>query len=101
MRRAVSVLSIFLLSCTDANLVGDRAATTADIVSFKGHLCPSDPTERAFPVRVLFLVDTTINDADYIALRGDSIEKLARSFGGPNYSYAVIRYAGGLKGTPC
>ena len=29
-------------------------------VALKGHLCTSDPTERSFPVRVLFLVDGRI-----------------------------------------
>jgi hypothetical protein len=88
-------------ACTDANLFGRRAPTTADRLAFKGSLCTSDPAERAFPVRVLFLVDTSIGDADYISGRGDSIDKLALQFAGPNYSYGVIRYAGPLKGTTC
>lgn len=100
-KRAIALLAL-TVSCTDANLFGQRGPTTPDKVAFKGHLCTSDPTERAFPVKVLFLVDTTIGDADYINARGDSIEKVALQFGGPNYSYAVIRYSGIQQtGTAC
>jgi hypothetical protein len=93
--------AVLLVGCTEASLFGERSPTTADIAAFKGNICTSDPTERAFPVRALFIVDTTIDDADYISQRADSIEKLISTFSGPNYSYGVIRYSGLLKGTTC
>lgn len=101
MRKVSCLLFIFGAACTDATLFGDRSPTTPDKVALKGSICTSDPTERDFPVKVLFLVDTSIEDGTYINLRGDSIEKVVGSFGGPNYSYGVIRYAGPLKGTTC
>jgi len=85
--------------CTDAKLFGQRGPTTADKVALKGHLCTSDPTERSFPVRVLFLVDTSV--PEYTSLRADSLERVTRQFSTPNYSYGIIRYAGPLKGTTC
>lgn len=87
--------------CTDARLFGQRAPTTPDKVALSGTLCTSDPTERAFPVRVLFLVDTSVPEANYITGRADSIERVTRQFSGPNYTYGIIRYSGILKGTTC
>lgn len=95
------LLCLWMAACTDASLFGDRSPTTADVVAFKGSICTSDPTERDFPVRVLFLVDTSIDDGDYISLRGDSLEKVIGTYSGPNYSYGIIRYSGLLKGTTC
>ncbi|MFO0727993.1 MAG: hypothetical protein U1E65_29705 [Myxococcota bacterium] len=102
-RGAIAVIALAAgVACTDANLFGQKAPTTPDKVAFKGHLCTSDPTEQAFPVKVLFLVDTTIGDSDYINGRGDSLDKVALQFAGPNYSYAVIRYSGiQQSGTAC
>ena len=101
--RWVAALAPVLLStaCTEAKLFGQKAPTTADIVAFKGRLCTSDPTERAFPVRVLFLVDTSVAEGSYISARADSIERVTRQYAGPNYSYSIIRYSGILKGTTC
>ena len=99
----VAALAPMLVSsaCTEAKLFGQKAPTTADIVAFKGRLCTSDPTERAFPVRVLFLVDTSVAEGSYISARADSIERVTRQYAGPNYSYSIIRYSGILKGTTC
>ncbi len=100
-RLVLPAVVLLTSACTDAKLFGQRAPTTPDKVAFSGNLCTSDPTERAFPVRVLFLVDTSIGDGDYISARGDSIERVTRQFAGPNYSYGIIRYSGILKGTTC
>ncbi|MBI4822062.1 MAG: hypothetical protein HY791_37740 [Deltaproteobacteria bacterium] len=90
-----------VLACTDATLFGDNRQNPPDELTVKGYLCTDDPTEREFPVRVLFVVDTSISDGNYIALRGDSVERILRSYGGANYSWSVIRYGGPLKGTSC
>lgn len=98
--RAILVL-LGATACTEATLFGEKPLTTPDKVSFKGQICTSDPTERSFPVKVLFLIDTSINDGQYISLRGDSLDKVARSYAGPNYTFDIIRYSGVLKGTTC
>jgi len=98
--------------CTDVSLYGyNKEPSEPNKLVLSGDLCTEDPTERGFPVKVLFIVDTTLGDAPtcstnpvpgcYAQQRGDSVQKVIRSFSGPNYSYAIIRYASALKGTPC
>jgi hypothetical protein len=95
------------LSCTDASLYGyDKEPALPNKLVVSGDLCTEDPTERGFPVKILFLVDTSVTDPapptpSYSQQRGDSIQKVVRTYGGLNYSYGVIRYAGPLKGTNC
>lgn len=103
MRPLAAFLVAVSAACTDATLFGDNRQNPPDEVTVKGHICTDDPTEREFPVRVLFLVDTSIPDGDppYPALRGDSIERVLRTYAGANYSWSVIRYGGPLKGTSC
>ncbi|HEY3354667.1 MAG TPA: hypothetical protein VGQ83_15550 [Polyangia bacterium] len=104
---AVLGLGAAALACTDASLYGyDREPALANKLVVSGDICTEDPTERGFPVKVLFLVDTSVTDPapptpSYGQQRGDSVEKVVRTYGGLNYSYGIIRYAGPLKGTNC
>jgi hypothetical protein len=97
----VLALGLLLGACTDARLFGDARLNPPDVTDIEGSICTSDPAEQAFPVRVLFLVDTSVADAGYVNQRGDAIERVVRSFSGPNYSYGIIRYSGPLRGTVC
>lgn len=90
-----------LAACTDAQLFGPARANRPDRVRVKGEVCTSDPAEREFPVKVLFVVDTSVGDANYLNQRADSIQKVLRQYPGANYSFGVIRYAGPLAGTLC
>jgi hypothetical protein len=118
MTRVAALLGLTLLvlaaggACTDASLYGyDKAPVEPNKLVLSGDICTEDPTERGFPVKVLFLVDTSVDDnascvtnpvpGCYATQRGDSIQKVVRTFGGVNYSYAVIRYASALKTTAC
>lgn len=85
--------------CTSASLYGEKNGADPDKANFYGHLCTVDPADRQFPVKVLFLVDTTIGD--YGTQRGASLDRVIHSYSGANYSYAIIRYAGPLRGTSC
>ena len=89
------------VACTNARLFGDNTPNDPDKTKVIGSVCTSDPADRQFPVRVLLLIDTTVAEGDYAAQRGDSIEKILRTFSGPNYSYGIIRYGGPLPGTTC
>jgi hypothetical protein len=99
-KRALGALGAAALAgCTSASLYGDKHGSDPDKAAFVGHLCTDDPADRQFPVKVLFLIDTTIGD--YGTQRANSIQRVIQSYSGPNYSYAVIRYAGPLRGTTC
>jgi hypothetical protein len=99
---SLGLLTLGLLAaCTDAELFGPSRGNRPDRTRIKGEVCTSDPAEREFPVKVLFLVDTSIGDSNYLNQRADSIQKLLRQYSGANYSFGVIRYAGPLAGTVC
>lgn len=100
-RASLLLLLLPALACTDAELYGTGGLEPPDLLTIEGSVCTDDPAERQFPVKVLFLVDTTIPDADYVEQRASSVEKVVRSYPGANYSFTVIRYAGPLRGTPC
>ncbi|AKU92111.1 thrombospondin type 3 repeat-containing protein [Vulgatibacter incomptus] len=103
--RALFVLGLCVLNlglaagCTDAALYGQAPQLEPNEVELKGSLCTSDPAELGFPVKVLLLVDTSVSDADYVAQRGASIERLVRTNAGPNTSFGVIRYSSRASGT--
>jgi hypothetical protein len=112
--RALLVVALALgtVACTDASLYGyDKEPVQPNKLVLSGDLCTEDPTERGFPVKVLFLVDTSLADAPtctsaavpgcYGQQRADSVQKVIRTYAGPNYTYGIIRYASSLKGTPC
>ncbi|MBI5480582.1 MAG: hypothetical protein HY906_17120 [Deltaproteobacteria bacterium] len=112
-RLLLAAVALWGLACTDASLYGyDKEPVQPNKLVLSGDLCTEDPTERGFPVKVLFLVDTSLADKQpecttapapgcYGQQRADSVQKVIRTFGGPNYTYGVIRYASALKGTPC
>lgn len=102
MTRALPLLTAALLvaaACSDAPLYGDAERIPPDEVVLQGQVCTADPADLAFPVKVLFLVDVSISDGEYVAQRGGSVERVVRSFAGANYSYAVIRYGGARRFT--
>jgi hypothetical protein len=100
-RASLGLLLLPAFACTDAELYGNQGLEPPDLLTIEGSVCTDDPAERSFPVKVVFLVDTSISDADYTDQRAASVEKVVRSYPGANYSFTVIRYAGPLKGTPC
>jgi len=59
---AVPGLLVMLVSCTDVGLqpaVGQGAAVYDDELHLTGEVCLSPDTDAVFPVKVLFLVDTS------------------------------------------
>ncbi|HWV37230.1 MAG TPA: hypothetical protein VN033_02020 [Vulgatibacter sp.] len=101
MRRAAPTLlfAALALGCTDAALYGDARQLEPNEVELSGSICTSDPNDLGFPVKVLLLVDTSVSDAEYVAQRGASVERLLRTYAGPETSYSVIRYSARASGT--
>lgn len=101
MRRSARtlLLAAALTGCTDAALYGNGRQLEPNEVELSGSICTSDPNDLGFPVKVLLLVDTSVSDAEYVAQRGASVERLLRAYAGPQTSYSVIRYSARATGT--
>lgn len=90
--------ALALGGCTDASLYGlvGREAKLADKLTVTGLLCTDNPASRRFPVKILFLVDTsgTTIDAAPLGEHVRAIEStVAQTLPNRNVEIGVIRYA--------
>ncbi|MCS6912509.1 MAG: hypothetical protein RMK29_04535 [Myxococcales bacterium] len=88
------------LGCSDAQLYrGSDVAFQNDRLALTGRFCTVDPAQQRFPVKVLFLVDTSptmgLIDPDYRYARAveEVIERYIHSPLG-QYSFGIIGYGG-------
>lgn len=86
------------LACTDASLYGrvGQEPALADKLTLTGLLCTDNPATRAFPVRIMFLVDTsgTTFDAAPFGEHVTAIEAvLSQHLPNTNVQVGIIRYA--------
>jgi hypothetical protein len=94
---AVLVAFGFGAGCTDANLQ-PRAADPISIdneLQVEGEFCPSPPTDALFPVKVLFLVDTSdsMSVTDRGQLRAQAVSKVLQHYAGyPGVEFGVIAF---------
>ena len=93
-------LLCMLSACSDSQLYrGSNVAFQNDRLALSGHFCSVDPAQQRFPVKVLFLIDTspTIQglDPDYSYAKAvdDVIQQYVNSPKG-NYSFGIIGYGG-------
>lgn len=89
-----------LAACSDSQLYrGSDVAFQNDRLALTGRFCSVDPAQQKFPVKILFLIDTSTTmqalDPDYNYARAvnDVIERYANSRLG-NYSFGIIGYGG-------
>lgn len=95
------LLALALLhGCSDSQLYrGSDVAFQNDRLALTGRFCSVDPAQQRFPVKVLFLVDTSATmaalDPDYNYARAvdDVIQRYVNSRAG-NYTFSVIGYGG-------
>jgi hypothetical protein len=73
--RAASAVSLLLLAaCTDASLYGKvgQQPPVANKLALTGVLCTDNPIDRKFPVKIMFIVDSSISMAQ-AAPRGEHV----------------------------
>ncbi len=94
----LSALIIPLESCTEAELY-DSLDTPyqANKLTVSGTVCTDDPHERNFPVKILFIMDTSkaiqAEANDNHGWRGKAISEILDIWGkSPNYSFGIITY---------
>jgi hypothetical protein len=84
--------------CTDVGLYEQRINPyEEDILTVSGNVCSDDPRQRNFPVKVLFLVDTsqplTDEANDPVGFRGKAVRDVVELWGKfSNYSFGIIDY---------
>lgn len=95
---AVPLLAALAASCTDAGVYRSRLAPyQANKLAVTGTVCTDDPRQRNFPVKVLFLIDTSqslVDPAnDPTGIRGKAVNDVITLWSrNPNYSFGVIEY---------
>lgn len=95
---AVPGLLVMLVSCTDVGLqpaVGQGAAVYDDELHLTGEVCLSPDTDAVFPVKVLFLVDTSdsMSVTDRDMKRKDAVNAvLTRYQDNPAVLFGVIAF---------
>lgn len=99
-RALLFAAQLFACACTDAQLYrGSDIAFQNDRLAITGRFCSVDPAQQRFPVKVVFLIDTssTMPGLDpnfgYARAVGDVIDRYINSRQG-NYSFAVVGYGG-------
>lgn len=100
-------LGILAEGCTDTNVYHQNLEPNLpNKVTISGTVCTDDPAQRQFPVRMMFIVDTSGwkgNKSDP-TWKNDQVQRVAavenvvnRYIVSPNYSFAVIKFAGEVK----
>lgn len=90
-------------SCSEAGLYKwNSDPFLANKLTVSGKVCSDDPRQRDFPVKVLFLVDTTppvlASANDSSGQRGKAIANVIGLWGSNrNYSFGVISYGGQVR----
>ena len=98
MRRATLLATGLLAACTDASLEPLQTSGPAiadDKLAVTAHVCTSAAVDDFFPVKMLFLVDTS--DSMSVTDRGGTraqavVEVLNRYAGNPSVSFGVIAF---------
>jgi hypothetical protein len=84
--------------CTQSNVYSNNIEPNVpNKITISGTLCTDDPAERQFPVRVMFLVDTSgsMGENDTEARRQSAVQGIINRYAtSPNYTFAVIKFAG-------
>jgi hypothetical protein len=94
------VVLLMGISCTDTNLYNWQTDPfRPDKLTVSGTVCSDDPRQRDFPVKILFLVDTTLVMAepenDPGGDRGRAVDSLITTLAqDANYSFGVISFGG-------
>jgi hypothetical protein len=88
---------LFGAACTDAKLQPKAADVPSidDELTLEGELCPSPPADALFPVKVLFLVDTSLSMSvtDRGQMRAQAVSKVMQRYAGyPGVEFGVIAF---------
>jgi|GEM_PF-1995469 len=92
------LVPVLLCTCTDTNIYHQsREPNIPNKVAISGTVCTDDPAQRQFPVRVMFIVDTSgsMADSDPELQRQYAVEDIINRYvASPNYTFAIIKFAG-------
>ena len=86
------------VGCTDTNVyISSVEPNIPNKVTVSGTVCTDDPAERRFPVKVMFIVDTSgsmsANDAELHRML--SVQDIVNRYNASdNYEFAIIKFAG-------
>ncbi|MEQ9498960.1 MAG: VWA domain-containing protein [Deltaproteobacteria bacterium] len=100
MRRVLAVSLFFAVSCTDRGLyrapgLGDGAIDNK--LAVEGSFCTEDPTTVAFPVKILFAVDTSQSMArtDPLGQRVLAVQEVVDAYiADPGVEFAIVQFNG-------
>lgn len=97
-------LLLAALSCTNAQLYHlEDIPNEPNKIAFTGEVCTDNPAERSFPLRVVFLVDTSpdptlgIDPAEQVTLQTRRVSAIRDSVGvlrAADTSFALVRFGG-------
>ena len=100
----VTVAVISVSACTDAQLYDPvEVPSQPDKVAFTGQVCTDNPAERSFPLRVIFIVDSSaevidgLDGAAVAALQNKRVSSLrdaVATLRGNDTRFALLRYGG-------
>lgn len=98
-RCACSVLVTITLACTDESLYSiNTVPSQPDRIAFSGQICTDNPATRSFPLRVLFLVDSSPKMSELdpagqrVAVLLEAVNRVL-SPAEPNRAVAIGRFA--------
>jgi len=94
----ISLLAVFSPGCTDTNIYHQGIAPKVpDKISISGRVCTDDPAQRQFPVRIMFIVDTSgsMAENDPNTRRRFAVEDVIDRYKtASNYTFAIVKFAG-------
>lgn len=87
-----------LWACTDTNVYSETVEPNIpNKVTISGTVCTDDPAERQFPVRLMFIVDTSgsMAENDQELHRMTAVQDIVQRYNASdNYTFAIIKFAG-------
>ena len=96
--RLLWLAAIVAAGCTQSNVYSNHIEPNIpNKITISGTVCTDDPAERQFPVRVMFLVDTSgsMGENDAEARRQAAVQAIVNRYAtSPNYTFAIVKFAG-------
>ncbi len=95
-----ALLAVLVGGCTDVGLYQwKHDPFQANKVTISGTVCTDDPRQRNFPVKIMFIIDSSLSvqadENDPTGYRGKAVDQVLSDLGkNANYHFGLIAFAG-------
>ncbi len=93
-----ALLGLLGIACTESNIyINSMEPNIPNKITISGRVCTDDPAERQFPVKLMFIVDTSgeMAENDTYGNRMTAVQDIITRYQtASNYHFAIVKYGG-------